>query len=276
MSFRVAPTTCCAPSKHSASSGTVKSCTRARDARPTPRRIATLTDAKRIFACSCSRKDLAGVEDEAQGYPGTCRSGPDEVRTHRAALSRERPAYPLRRSVPRATALRSRPVRRCGRAASRWHRELSAGGGGRRRIPGCDARGARRGSAHQHALANRPAGSACIADAYLRSPATAAGTGWRQTIESRSGSPASTQLRRPKLLTSTLTHLSQAPPPDLAHSSIKDVWNWALEHWNPQALAGKTEVPPVRSGRQRSRIERRKLWGARRCTKVGPTRRMKA
>src|SRR5205085_9296478 len=43
-------------------------------------------------------------------------------------------------------------------------------------------------------------------------------------------------------LTSTLTQLSQAPPPGLADSSIKDVWKWALEHWNPQALAGKTEV----------------------------------
>jgi hypothetical protein len=28
----------------------------------------------------------------------------------------------------------------------------------------------------------------------------------------------------------------------LAHTSIKDVWKWALEHWNPQALAGRTAV----------------------------------
>jgi glutamyl-Q tRNA(Asp) synthetase len=47
----------------------------------------------------------------------------------------------------------------------------------------------------------------------------------------------------PGALTSTLTHLSQAPPPDLAHSSIRDVWNWAFAHWRPQALAGKTEIP---------------------------------
>ena len=46
----------------------------------------------------------------------------------------------------------------------------------------------------------------------------------------------------PKLLISTLTYLSQAPPPDLADSSIKDVWNWAVAHWRPQALAGRTEV----------------------------------
>jgi glutamyl/glutaminyl-tRNA synthetase len=43
-------------------------------------------------------------------------------------------------------------------------------------------------------------------------------------------------------LTAALTYLSQAPPPDLAACSIKDVWKWAVAHWNPQALAGRTEV----------------------------------
>ena len=46
----------------------------------------------------------------------------------------------------------------------------------------------------------------------------------------------------PGALTSTLTLLSQAPPPDLAHSSIKDVWNWAVAHWQPQLLAGTREA----------------------------------
>jgi hypothetical protein len=45
----------------------------------------------------------------------------------------------------------------------------------------------------------------------------------------------------PKLLTSTLTYLSQTPPPDLADASIKDVWNWAVAHWQPQALAGRAD-----------------------------------
>ena len=68
----------------------------------------------------------------------------------------------------------------------------------------------------------------------------------------------------PQALTSTLTHLSQAPPPELAHSSIKDVWKWALAHWNPQALAGKTECPTVRLGRQKQN-RRVKIVG---CKKV--------
>jgi glutamyl-Q tRNA(Asp) synthetase len=44
------------------------------------------------------------------------------------------------------------------------------------------------------------------------------------------------------VLFSTLTYLSQAPPEDLAGAPIKDVWNWGVAHWNPQALVGKTRI----------------------------------
>ena len=44
-------------------------------------------------------------------------------------------------------------------------------------------------------------------------------------------------------LFSTLTLLSQLPPPDGAHNTVKDLWEWALEHWDPQALAGRTRLP---------------------------------
>ena len=43
-------------------------------------------------------------------------------------------------------------------------------------------------------------------------------------------------------LTSTLTLLSQSPPPDLGRAPVKEVWNWALTHWRPQSLVGRTEV----------------------------------
>jgi glutamyl-Q tRNA(Asp) synthetase len=57
-----------------------------------------------------------------------------------------------------------------------------------------------------------------------------------------------------RLLTSTLTLLSQQPPPDLVHSSIKDVWKWAIAHWRPQGLAGRTEVRVSEMGDSRSRF----------------------
>jgi glutamyl-Q tRNA(Asp) synthetase len=45
-----------------------------------------------------------------------------------------------------------------------------------------------------------------------------------------------------RALFSTLTQLSQAPPPYLVAGPIEDVWKWAIAHWNPQALAGKPSV----------------------------------
>src|SRR5689334_12483586 len=44
--------------------------------------MARLTALGRTFRCSCTRKELAGAtptEDEAQGYPGTCREGPTKA-----------------------------------------------------------------------------------------------------------------------------------------------------------------------------------------------------
>src|SRR5262245_52888146 len=38
--------------------------------------LAGLASRGRSFACSCSRKDLGAGGEEAQGYPGTCRQGP--------------------------------------------------------------------------------------------------------------------------------------------------------------------------------------------------------
>jgi len=68
-------------------------------------------------------------------------------------------------------------------------------------------------------------------------------------IPSFSGTPGRSELTAvSQALFSTLTHLSQTPPPDLARSSIKDVWNWAVAHWSPQALAGRTQLALSASG----------------------------
>jgi glutamyl-Q tRNA(Asp) synthetase len=56
-------------------------------------------------------------------------------------------------------------------------------------------------------------------------------------------------------LTTTLTLLSHAPPPELARDSAKNVWDWAFQHWNPQALAGRSHVPcsPAATAKQKLR-----------------------
>lgn len=43
-------------------------------------------------------------------------------------------------------------------------------------------------------------------------------------------------------LVRALTALRQSPPHELESASVGTVWSWALEHWQPDTLAGMTEV----------------------------------
>lgn len=193
----------------------------------------------RTFRCSCSRKDLAGGEQDSQRYPGTCRSGPtkagdtslrfrsadtpihfddlflgqqtfaspgDVVLERRDGLA----TYQLAVTVDDAFQSVTRVVRGADLLASTpWQIELQ------------DALGLPRPIYGHLPLVTEPDGS--------------------KLSKSRRALPLD-PAEAPRALASTLTHLSQSPPPELAHSSIKEVWKWALAHWNPQALAGRTET----------------------------------
>lgn len=197
-----------------------------------------LAAAGRTFACSCSRKDLAGEED-GHGYPGTCREGPTR---------------------PGPTALRFRvtdePIHFDDLFLGPQHFEA----------PG-DVVVRRRDGIASYQLA------VVVDDAFqqvtrvVRGADLLASTPWQIELQRALGLPQPiyghlplltepdgsklSKSRRavpldpgsaPQALTATLTYLSQAPPADLARASLKDVWNWAFTHWNPQALAGKTEI----------------------------------
>ena len=214
--------------------------------------LAALAAAGRTYPCSCSRKDLA-VEDEAAGYPGTCRAGPT-------------------RSGP--TAMRFRvsdtPIHFDDLFQGVQHFDLATCG---------DVVVERRDRLASYQLA------VVVDDAFqgitrvVRGADLLSSTPWQIELQQALSLPQPiyghlplllepdgaklSKSRRslpldltavPQALTSTLTHLSQAPPPELAHSSIKEVWNWAIRHWNPRALAGKTTVMMSAHG-DRSRIE---------------------
>ena len=222
--------------------GRAASSIKARAARPTTEALATLAAAGRTFRCSCSRKDLAGNgAEEPHGYPGTCRLGPT-------------------RSGP--TALRFRVSE--GRVdfddlfLGVQCFDLSQCG---------DFIVQRRDGFASYQLA------VVVDDAWqgvtrvVRGADLLASTPWQIDLQEALGLPRPIYGHLPLLLendgaklsksrhavpvdpsrvpegsTSTLTLLSQAPPPDLAHSSIKDVWNWAVAHWQPQLLAGTREA----------------------------------
>ena len=198
--------------------------------------MAELAAAGRTFRCSCSRKDLAAGDEESQAYPGTCRNGPtragatslrfrvgdapihfddlflgaqtlsgfgDVVIERRDGLA----TYQLAVVVDDAFQSVTRVVRGADLLASTpWQLELRQALGLPRPIYG------------HLPLVTEPDGS--------------------KLAKSRRSLPLELTAV-PQALISTLTYLSQDPPPGLAHSSIKDVWKWALEHWNPQALVGK-------------------------------------
>ena len=202
--------------------------------------LAALTAAGRVYPCSCSRKDLA-IEDESAGYPGTCRAGPT-------------------RSGP--TALRFRvsdaPIHFDDLFQGVQHFDLGTCG---------DVVVERRDRLASYQLA------VVVDDAFqgitrvVRGADLLPSTPWQIDLQEAlslprpiyghlplllepDGAKLSKSLRSlpldpsaaPQALFLTLTHLSQTPPPELAHSSIKEVWKWAIRHWNPRALAGKTGV----------------------------------
>jgi glutamyl-Q tRNA(Asp) synthetase len=208
-----------------------------------------LSAAGHLFRCSCSRKDLAAAGDEdSHRYPGTCRTHSDQ---HSPAK-------------PGPTALRFRvddqPVR---------FDDLYLGP----QVfdsPG-DVVVQRRDGLTSYQLA------VVIDDAFqgvtrvVRGADLLASTPWQIGLQKALGlarpiyghlplvtEPDGSKLSKsnravpldltsaPQALTSTLTLLSQAPPASLARGSIKEVWDWAFQHWNPQALVGKAMVgcPP--------------------------------
>ena len=204
--------------------------------------LQALTAAGRTFRCSCSRKDLSGNgAEEPHGYPGTCRLGPtrDGPTALRFRVGDGRLCFD-----DLYLGLQCHELTRCGDFVVR-----------------------RRDGLVSYQLA------VVVDDAWqqvtrvVRGADLLASTPWQMDLQDALGLPRPiyghlpllvekdgaklSKSRRavpldpslaPQALTSTLTHLSQAPPPDLAHSSIKDVWKWAVAHWKPQLLAGATEA----------------------------------
>jgi len=200
--------------------------------------MALLGERGRAFRCSCTRKELAGDED-GHAYPGTCRQGP---------------------SKPGPTSLRFRV------SDAPIHFEDLFQGAQTLAPPG-DTVVERRDGIATYQLA------VVVDDAFqgvtrvIRGADLLASTGWQIELQQALGfstpiyghlplvtEPDGAKLAKsrrslplelaaaPQALFATLTLLSQAPPAELAHHSIKDVWSWALENWKPQALAGVTQV----------------------------------
>jgi glutamyl-Q tRNA(Asp) synthetase len=199
-----------------------------------------LTAAGRAYPCSCSRKDLAGLDEES-GYPGTCRAG--TTRTGPTAVRFRVSDTPIhfddQFQGPQAFDLVN-----CGDVVIERRDGLAsyqlavvvddAFQQVTRVVRGADLLSSTPWQIDLQRALSLPEPS------YGHLPLLLEPDGAKLS-KSRRSLPLDPAVAVPALF-STLTHLSQAPPAELAHSSIKEVWKWAIRHWNPQALAGKAQV----------------------------------
>jgi glutamyl-Q tRNA(Asp) synthetase len=196
----------------------------------------------RIFRCSCTRKELVNAgADDAPGYPGTCRHGPTR---------------------PGPTARRFRVSDDTARFTDLFQGEQTFD------LANCgDVVVERRDGLPSYQLAVVVDDGFQAVTRVVRGADLLPSTPWQLDLQAAlslprpiyghlplvvepDGAKLSKSRRSVALdpaqvaegLTLTLTLLSQAPPPDLGRLSIRDVWKWALAHWNPQALAGKTSA----------------------------------
>lgn len=195
----------------------------------------------RVFRCSCTRRELAGATagDEAPGYPGTCRQGP---------------------ARPGPTSVRFRVSDRAVEFDDLFQ--------GRRRfdLRACgDVVVERRDGIPSYQLAVVVDDEFQGVTRVVRGADLLASTPWQMDLQDALGYgrpsyghlPVVVEADGAKLsksrhavpvgleavsvgLASTLTLLSQSPPPELVQWPVREVWDWALKHWNPQALVGET------------------------------------
>ena len=190
-----------------------------------------------VFPCACSRRELAEVPDSALArdgslrYPGTCRDGlPPGMK-------------------PRAWRVRAGEVIRFEDAIQGWQEEdlvrdvgdyvvLRADGvfayqlavvvddaeqGVTHVVRGADLLGSTARQIHLQTLLGLPV----PAYAHLPVATNAAGEKLSKQTLARAvdeGSP-------PRVLTTALGFLGQNPPDGLEGTSVREVWAWALGHW---------------------------------------------
>lgn len=202
----------------------------------------------RVYACSCTRADLARLPRNREGeavYPGTCRQG--------ARNSPLPPALRFQTGAPgRLTAFHDAfqgaftqdvaaevgdfiVQRRDGYFAYQLAVVVDdAEQGVTEVVRGCDL------------LDNTPRQILLQAALGLKAPAY----GHLPVVTERDGSKLSKRdrsvpldpSRAPQALYTTLCQLRQSPPAELIGAGLDDLWAWALESWNPAALRGRSQV----------------------------------
>ena len=197
--------------------------------------LAHLKSSGAVFACACTRKELADsavATDGAQRYPGTCRQGLPDTKTARAwrlAVADE--------SIAFDDAIQGRVaqnlVRDVGdfvllRADGLFAYQIAvvvddAGQGITHIVRGADLLE----STPRQIYLQRCLGLPTPAYAHLPMVVNPAGEKLSKQTLAAPINPA----RPVPALVAALRLLGQSPPADLMQSSVTDIWSWAIQHW---------------------------------------------
>ena len=205
--------------------------------------VAELQAAGLAYPCSCSRRDLATAKQGPLGaiYPGTCRNGcqGDEfavrVRTNDAPIE-----FVDVLQGTQCQRLESESGdfvirRRDGLIA--YHLAVVIDDfdqGISEIIRGIDLLDSTPRQIHLQRLLDYRT------PAYLHIPVAENAEG--QKLSKLTGAPAISLENINRTLVTALEALGQQPPPELAMSSLDDIWVWSIKHWQPTVLADKAAI----------------------------------
>ena len=205
--------------------------------------VAELQAAGLAYPCSCSRRDLATAKQGPLGaiYPGTCRNGcqGDEfavrVRTDDAPIE-----FVDALQGTQCQRLESESGdfvirRRDGLIA--YHLAVVVDDfdqGISEIIRGIDLLDSTPRQIHLQRLLD------FRTPAYLHIPVAENAEG--QKLSKLTGAPAIPLEKINRTLVTALKALGQQPPPELAMSSLDEIWLWSIKHWRPAVLADQAAI----------------------------------
>ena len=206
--------------------------------------VSELRQAGHAYPCSCSRRDLADVEQGPLGsiYPGTCRDGcaGDEfairVRTDDAAVQFDDVLQGSQQQRLESESGDFVILRRDGLIA--YHLAVVVDDfdqGITEIVRGIDLLESTPRQIHlQRLLDYRTPG-------YLHIPVAENEQG--QKLSKLTGAPRIPLENINPILIAALDALGQQPPRELAESALDDIWSWSIKHWQPHVMASQTAIP---------------------------------
>ena len=204
---------------------------------------ATLRERALAYPCSCSRKDLSAAARSVLGviYPGTCRNGCKPGETALRVLTDDRPiVFEDRLQGRQSHRLNTESgdfivLRRDGLVA--YHLAVvvdDAAQGITDIVRGIDLLPSTPRHIHLQSLLNLPS------PRYAHIPVAENEDGSK--LSKLTGAQAVPNDDAVRVLLLALEALGQAPPEALKRDTLAAIWAWAVDHWAPEKLTGRTRI----------------------------------